>query len=134
VAYITHPVFTIYHNHAPVPMRQLVANLLPRLLPEPLLKVEGLPSFARATVTSQPGRRMVYLLAYVPERRGAAVDMIEEPIEVRDVDVALRVDGAAPRKVYLAPSGEKLECRVEGGYAKVTVPVVKGWAVVVFEE
>ncbi len=132
VAHVSHPVFTTYHNHAPVPMRQLVANLLDRLLPQPMLRVAGLPSFGRATVTAQPGRRMVYLLAYVPERRGAAVDMIEEPIEVRGAVVKLRAD-QAPSKVYLAPAGQALTCTWADGYAEVSVPEFAGWTVVVFE-
>ena len=133
VAYIAHPVFTIYNNDAPVPMRQLVANLLEKLLPQPMLEVQGMPSFGRATVTAQPNRRMVHLLAYVPERRGAAVDMIEEPIEVRGVQIALLSNGKAPKRVYLAPTGEDLPFEVDGAYIRTTVPVVPGHAMVVFE-
>jgi hypothetical protein len=134
VAQISHPVFTTYASHAPVPIRQLVANLLPGLLPDPMVRTAGLPSFGRATVTRQPGRRMVHLLAYVPERRGPSVDMIEEPIEVREVSVALRADGTRPARVYLAPGGEALPFAVADGYVRTRVPVVPGYAMVVFED
>ena len=77
---------------------------------------------------------MVHLLSYVPERRGPTMDMIEEPIEVRDVTVALRVDGREPRKVYLAPTGQELEFGLADGYVSTRVPVVPGYALVVFEE
>jgi len=134
VAHVSHPIFTTYCNHAPVPMRQLVANLLAKLLPEPMVQTEGLPSFGRVTVTSQPNRRMAHVLAYVPERRGTSVDMVEEPIEVREVSVALRVEGRQPRRVYLAPSGENLPFETADDYVRVRVPVVPGYAMVVFEE
>lgn len=134
VAHVSHPVLTSYHRHAQVPVKQLVANLLARLLPRPLVQAPGLPSFARATVTAQPGRRMVHLLSYVPERRGEKVDMIEEPIELRDQALAVRVDGPAPRSVYLAPDRQPLAFEVRDGYVHTVVPHVPGHAVVVVEE
>ncbi|NLO74962.1 MAG: hypothetical protein GX100_12745 [candidate division WS1 bacterium] len=134
VAHISHPVFKAYFNFAPVPMKQIVANLLAKLLPQPLLRVPTMPSFARATVTSQPGRRMVHLLSYVPEQRGSSTQMIEEPVELREVPVALRLDGRTPQKVYMAPEGQELAFQIEGEYAMTTVPVVPGHAMVVFEE
>jgi hypothetical protein len=134
VAHVSHPVFTTYYRHAPIPMRQLVANLLAKLLPDPLVKAPDLPSFARATVTQQPGRRMVHLLSYVPERRGERMDMIEEPIELRNVHLSLRVDGRPPKQVYLAPTRQKLEFVIAENYVQVTIPVVSGYVMVVFEE
>lgn len=134
VAYISHPLFTAYYRYAPVPVRTLVGNLLGMLLPEPLVRVAGLPSFGRAMVTQQASRRMVWLTAYVPERRGQSIDMIEEPISVRQVTLQLRLDGRSPRRVYLAPTGQELQHTVSGGYIAVTVPELTGYAVVVFEE
>lgn len=133
-AYVTHPIFGGYHQTASVPFKHLVNNLLARLLSEPLIKAETLPSYARITVTAQANRRMVYILAYLPERRGASVDMIEEPLELRDVRFSLRRDGKNVTRVYLAPSGETLTYESRGDYLEVLVPQVRGWAVVVFEE
>lgn len=133
VAHISHALFRGYYESAPVPLKRIVANLLDRLLPQPLVRAPGLPSFARATVTAQNRRRIVHLLAYVPERRGPNTDMIEEPITLTDVAVALRVEGRPPARVYLAPDGPDLEFRVEGGYAATSVPRVEGYAMLVFE-
>jgi len=134
VAHVSHPIFRTYFTSGSLPMRQIVANLLDRLLPEPLTRAPGAPAFSRVTVTSQPGRRMVYVLAYLPESRGAGVNMIEEPLTLSDFTVSLRLDGRAPKRVYLAPSGEELGFTIEGNYATVTIPCVHGWAVAVFEE
>ncbi|MDH7571380.1 MAG: hypothetical protein QHJ73_17525, partial [Armatimonadota bacterium] len=133
VAHASHPLFTSYYQHAQVPMRQLISNLLRRLLPDPMLRTDGLPSFARAMVTAQPARRMVHLLAYVPERRGAATDMIEEPIAISGASVGLRVGDNPPKRVYLAPSEETLLCELDGQYARVAVPPFHGHALIVFE-
>ena len=134
VAHVSHPVFRTYYNSGALPMRQIVANLIDRFLPEPLTRAPGAPAFSRVTVTSQPGRRMVYVLAYLPESRGAGINMIEEPLELNDFVVSLRLDGRNPSKVYLAPSEEALSFNIEGNYATVTIPRVRGWAAVVFEE
>jgi len=134
VAHVSHPVFRTYHSSAALPMRQIIANLLDRLLPEPLTRAPGAPAYSRVTVTAQPGRRMVYVLGYLPEARGAGVNMIEEPLDLHDFTVSLRIDGRMPKKVYLAPSRDELEFRVDGSYATVSIPRVHGWAVVVFEE
>jgi len=134
VAHASHPLFRTYFNSGALPMRQIVANLLARLLPEPLVRAPGAPAFTRITVTSQPGRRMLYVLAYLPEARGAGVNMIEEPMELSDVTVSLRLDGRTPKRAYLAPAREKVAFHVQGNYATVTLPRVRGWSVVVFEE
>jgi len=134
VGHFSHPLFGSYHLDAQVPIKQLVANLLARIMPEPLVRAPALPSFARANVTAQPGRRMLHLMSYVPERRGRTVDMIEEPIELRDVPVALRAGGREVKSVYLAPDKQALPFDVRDGYVHATVPQVNGYAMVVFEE
>jgi hypothetical protein len=115
-------------------MKRLVGNVVDSMLSKPLLKTKGLPSFARVTVTSQPGRRMVYVMAYVPEKRGEKIEMIEEPIEVHNFEIALRIDAGKINSVYMAPDKTPLNFSMENGYAKVTVPSVNGYAVIVFDE
>jgi hypothetical protein len=134
VAHFSHPIFASYYHDAQVPMRQVLANLLAKLLPAPMVKAEGLPSFARVTITAQPGRRMVHILSYVPERRGPMMEMIEEPIELRKIPLALRIDDRVVDRVYLAPTEQELPFTVEDGYVRTTIPVVPGYAMVVFEE
>jgi len=133
-AYIARAVFTGYYQHASVPMRQLVSNLLRMLLPDPMVRVQGLPSFARVTVTGQTHRRMVHVLSYVPERRGPSIDMIEEPIELRDVQLSLRLDGRQPSRVYLAPDRKELPFTIENGYINTSIPFHRGYSMIVFEE
>lgn len=133
VGYVSHAIFTSYYESASIPTRQILKGLLDRLLPRPLLKTPGAPSFTRATITEQPNRRMVYFLAYLPESRGAGVNMIEEGMIVENQKIMLRLDGRTYKKAYLAPDCTPLDLSVEDGYACVTVPRIQGYAVVVFE-
>lgn len=48
--------------------------------------------------------------------------------------MSLRLDGRVPRRAYLAPGKEPLELSVNGSYATVCIPRLRGWSVVVFEE
>ncbi|MCG2659709.1 MAG: hypothetical protein L6437_05640, partial [Kiritimatiellae bacterium] len=134
VLHFSFPVFLGYFEHAVTAYKNLLRNSLTRLFPDPLVKVEGLPSFGQVTVAAQgQKRRIVHLLTYLPELRGKSMQIIEEPIEIGEVSVALRVDNLDFKKAYLAPSGEKLALRIENGYARVLVPKVSGYQMVVFE-
>ena len=133
VACFSHRIFTGYYDQAPVELRTVFANVLDKFLPHPLIKYEDLPSFSRVFVTEQPGRKMIHLLSYVPEMRGSKTQMIEEPVELHNVKISLRTDGTAPKKVYLAPQKEPLSFKISDGYVDVTLPVSKGYSLIVFE-
>ncbi|MDD5728300.1 MAG: beta-galactosidase trimerization domain-containing protein [Victivallales bacterium] len=133
IVHFSHPFALTYYKHAQVPMKNLLRNIIGQLLPKPIVKVKNLPSFARVTVTGQAGRRMVYLMSYVPEKRGEKVEIIEEPIELHNVKVMLRESGMKFTRAYLAPGKEPLEISEEAGYAVVTVPIIKGYSLLVFE-
>jgi len=133
VAHFSHRIFSGYYDQAPVELRTVFGNVLDKFLPDPLIKHENLPSFSRVFVTEQPRRKMVHLLSYVPELRGSRTQMIEEPIELHDVKISLRNDGKTPQKVYLAPERKSLPFKIINGYVTVTIPVSKGYSLVVFE-
>ena len=132
IAHITHPIFNTYYELASVELRTLFANILNRLLPEPLLKISGLPSFAKATVTRQEKRRMVHLINYVPELRGKS-EIVEEPLWAKNIKVSLRVDDFIPETAYLAPERKTLELKREGEYVSVVIPEICGYQLLVFE-
>lgn len=135
VAHFSHPVFLNYYKHAQPQIRKLFKNLLDGMLETPVVKIENIPSFARATVTEQPDRRMVYIMSYVPEKRGEKIEMIEEPVKLSDVSVSLRCDGKDIKSVYTAPDKKALGFEREGEYIKTdTFHVDNGYAVIVFEE
>ncbi|MHB9034482.1 MAG: alpha-amylase family protein [Anaerolineae bacterium] len=132
-AHFSFPIFRAYLEQAVTASRTLLGNLLAAYLPRPLLRTAGLPSFGQATVTSQPGRRMVHLLAYVPELRGKQMQIVEEPVAVNAAEVSLRLDGFSPRTAYLAPERTPLEFTLADGYVNLRVPPFAGHALVVLE-
>ena len=145
-------IFLDYAENANPLHRSLVGAALGLLLDNPLVRVSGLPSFARLTLTVQAERTMVHILSYVPERRtggftGAGttpqigqkedehrqknLEIIEEPITLRNVQVSLRKQ--AVKHVYLAPSSAELPFTVNGPRVTFTVPEVVGYQMIVVE-
>lgn len=133
VAYFSFRIFEGYYNQAPFHLRELISNVLKKLLPRPILKTDGLPQFCHAFVTEQPGRKIVHLLSYIPEMRGKT-QAIDEGITVTDVKISLLLDEHIPKKVYLAPDKKnELSLELDNGYTSVTIPQFKGYEMLVFE-
>ena len=75
---------------------------------------------------------MVHLINYVPELRGKS-EIVEEPLYAANVKISLRHDGRIPSRAYLAPGHQKLPLKINGNYAEITVPDIRGYQLVVFE-
>ncbi|MCK5844668.1 MAG: alpha-L-fucosidase, partial [Victivallales bacterium] len=140
VVHFSHPVFLSYQHRAQQQMKRLMGNIIAMLLPEPLVKADDLPSFARVIVSRKETQLIIHLFSYMPELRGAQTQVIEEPIQLRDVKVKIRVDGDDSlvnsdkvKSAILAPDEIPLQFSVENGYAEVIVPKVEGYAMVVLE-
>ena len=133
VVYLAAPLFSGYREHGYIAYKRLVANALALLLPTPILRAHA-PSSMEISLTAQAAdnRVIAHLVSYQPQRRQTAIEYIDEAWPVPNVQLALRAD-RTPRQVYLAPGGEALPFRVEGGYVEVTVPEVISHGMVVFE-
>jgi len=133
VAYIAYPVFAAYAQHGNYPLRLLVRNILDRLLPEPLLRVDG-PVSLEASVMRQDARRrsIVHLLYYTPERKTRDLDIVEDIVPLYDIRISLRAPSVS--RVYIAPSGQALPFARENGRVNVSVPQMCGHAMIVFED
>ena len=134
VIHFAHPIFTQYSRNAPRWCRQLVANAVDLLLPDPVLRVSG-PTTLQASVLEQreARRTIVHLLHYVPERRGQDFDVIEDVIPVTDIALSLRSDRPV-RRATLVPDGGSLRvARDAQGRATVVVPRVAGHQMVALE-
>ena len=128
--YLAHPVFTQYHENAPLWCRKLVAAAMDLLLPRKLVEVEA-PSSMLAALNHQRDRKryVLHLLHYIPERRGQRFDVIEDVIPVHDVRVSVAVPGKA-EAVLLVPAGEAVDFEQAGGRVGFTVPKVDGHCMV----
>jgi hypothetical protein len=130
VVTIAYPIFRAFGTHANLPCRQLVGTCIRLLIGRPLLEVEG-PSTLEATVTRQGRRTVVHVLQFVADRR-TSLDICEDIVPLRDVPLSLALS-RWPGRVYLAPSGREVEFNWADGRASLTVPVVEGHQMVVFE-
>ena len=130
--YFAHPIFAQYQENAPRWVKVLLHDAIQRLLPQPLLRHDG-PSTVTTSVMRQTGRTVVHLLHYIPERRGRQFDVIEDVIPLYDVAISLRADRAYARAVA-QPSGVALAVQEQDGRLVVTVPVINGHQMIVFED
>jgi hypothetical protein len=131
VIYIAAPLFRMYADYGYQFYRLLVGNCISRFLPNPLIRSSA-PTTAHITVNEQPGRKIVHILHYTPERRAPNLDIVEDVIPLFNLKLALRLE-ARPRQVYLAPQRQALKADFQDGYAHVVVPSVEGHQMIVFE-
>jgi hypothetical protein len=126
-----HPIFTTYAKHSMSFHRDIFLKTLNRVLPEPLIQIEG-PTSLQATITQQaePNRTVIHLLHYVPERRGLRFDVIEDPMVI--LPSVLRVRGTF-EKATLVPTKENLSIRQNGSYTEIDVPQLIGKGIVCLE-
>ncbi len=133
MAYCSGRIFEGYYNRAPYQSRLLLANIIRRFMPNPKFRSSTLPSFARAFVQYKGNTELLHVLVYTPELRGLSV-ALEERGTLVDTEISMRVDGTPFRKVYLAPSRQKLPFSIKDGYCNVTLPLIRGYALIVFEK
>jgi hypothetical protein len=133
VIYFSHPIFSAYHEHGVRAYKLLVINSLKLLLKGPLIRTNA-PTTAHITLNYQreENRYIAHILHYIPERRFAQIDTIEDIIPLYQLELQVKLP-EKPAKVYCAPEGKALDFTYEDGYACVTVHEVIGHQMVVFQ-
>lgn len=119
-----HPLFGQYRQNAPQWCKQLIGNAIGRLLPQRLVRHDG-PSTVTVQLLDQPehSRFTLHVLSYIPVRKSATIDIIEERTAVRDLQVALNLPLPAtrarlvPDDIALAWDGHSLQIPLVDGYA-----------------
>lgn len=134
IFHFSFPVFKGYFGDAVVWYKILLKNCIEMVWREPLIKYSNLPSFAQVSVTSQEERKIVHILSYLPELRGSQMQIIEEPVLLKDVKIGLRwTEGRKVRKVYCMPSYKQIEFKIEKNYVWFIIPEVLGYQMVIIE-
>ena len=126
VVFFSHHILTQYRKNAPYWCKKLVSNAVKMLLGEQMITHNG-PSTLSVSVLSQPekGRVNLHLLSYIPVRKSATIDIIEERTVVRNVKIKLNLDKKF-KKARLVPENTILN--YEDG--EVEIPEVNGYAIV----
>jgi hypothetical protein len=127
VAYLAHPVFSLYYAYGAVTYKRYVCGIIDRLLGDDKRLKTNLPSTARVTLMEQAShkREVLHLLYANTITRGAAmapaggnnqsggnkqpksIEVIEELLPLSDVEVTVRSTGV--KKVSLEPQGTPLQ-------------------------
>lgn len=123
------PVFRAYARHANLACRQLLSAALKALLPQPQIRLAG-PSHLEAIVADQPGRRIIHLFSFIPQKRTATLEMIEDSVCARNVGVDLLVERKVS-SVTIQPGGQSLNFEATMGRVRFIIPWVEGHQVVV---
>lgn len=124
--YFSHPIFSQYFQNAPHWVKRMMLNAIQMLLPNPLIQHNG-PSTLYATLSqqAQENRHVVHLLHYIPERRGADFDVVEDVIPLYNLKVSVRVEQPI-RSVQAVPEGKSLQFTQQGGRVEFELPKLHG--------
>ena len=133
-AYIAWDIFAEYAQQGSLHLKNLVIDVLDRLLGRDKSFETSLGAYGVTTLTAQPqARRLVnHLLYAVPRRRGDGVEIIEDIQPVYGTRCALRLE-KEPKRVYLAPQGEDLLYAFSDGVLRYTVERFSCHAMVAIE-
>jgi hypothetical protein len=135
VAYLYAAMFRGYRDDGFYVYKEIVARLLERLLPEPLVRpgANVLPSTEISLLEQPEQHRLVaHVVNFLPQRRTATNEFIEAAVPIRDVEFAVRT-GQPPVAVTLIPGNEALPFRQEASYCHVTVPTVLTHQMIAFQ-
>lgn len=110
--------------------KHLLQHCLSQLLPEPLVRCEGIPSTARVTVTRKERMDILHVKTTYPELRGK-YNVIEEHNVLHGGVVSIRGEGV--ESVYTAPERKPVPYDIAEGYTRIRLPEVPGYLMVVVE-
>lgn len=125
-----HPMFEQYRANAPRWCKQLISNAIDLLLGHRLVRHDG-PSTLTVSVLDQPEKQRtnLHILSYIPVRKSATIDIVEERTKVRDVTVEVHLPRSVTR-AKLVPEDLPLEIR-DG---KIRIPEIDGYAIVQLDD
>lgn len=124
------PIFGAYMSYAANAHKYMVGYCLKQLLPQPVIKCEGIPTTARVTVTAKENKQMVHVKLTYPEPRGK-YNVIEDVQTLSDGVVLLKAESV--KSIYRAPDREPLAYEQVGDYVRIPLPKVEGYTLVVVE-
>jgi hypothetical protein len=148
IAYLAHPVFSIYRAYGAVAVRHYIACVIRALLTEPLVEFKDFPSTARVTLSRQEEtkRWILHLLFANTVNRGGpirlsggtvtanvSIEVIEELLPLRQIQISLRLSGRVT-KVTLEPQGSSLPFQIGDGIIHLQVPELTCHQMLAFSE
>ncbi len=148
IAYMAHPVFSIYRGYGAVTVKEYVAAVIQKMLPTKTVAVAGLPSTARVTLTRQSSHHrwvLHFLYANTVARGGqmrlsggtvtatAAIEVIEELQPLYNIGVTLRLPSPI-RQIKMEPAGIPIEFQQVDGVIEFVLPEFVCHQMIVLED
>ena len=125
IAYIGWEIFTEYAQKGAVHLRNVVIDVIDRLLGEDKSLITDFPSCGITSVAikeTAEGKQLIQQLVYaIPKVRGGSMEVIEDLPLVPDTICHLTVP-SSPKRVYLAPAITDLPVVYKYGRVTYTVP------------
>jgi len=127
VIFFAHPLFEQYRVNAPTWCKVIINNAVSKLLPKRIVTHNG-PSTMTVSISDQPenGRANVQLLSYIPVRKSAEIDIIEERTVLRDICLDIDLPGKTIKSARVVPEDIPLVLNEN----RITVPEVNGYTIV----
>ena len=124
VIVFAHPLFAQYRDCAPRWVKTMIANAIDAMLGKRLVTHDG-PSTVSVNLLRKDGKTYAHILTYIPVRKSATIDIVEERTPVRDLTLTFTLpEGFASAR--LVP--EDIPLAVNG--TSVTVPLVDGYGII----
>ncbi|MCX7799711.1 MAG: beta-galactosidase trimerization domain-containing protein [Fimbriimonadales bacterium] len=118
--HFSHPLLGLYARHPMVEYRELLLRSLDLVAPGRAVRHEG-PRSIRAHLRRQGERWLLHVLHYLPEKRGATLEVVEDPLPIHRVRFTARVP--ARRVEWVGPGSV---CAQEMGEGWVRFEVADG--------
>lgn len=128
VCHISFDIFSAYSSYMYPAHRNLVAECIRRLLPNPCFTCEGIPNSARVTMTVKDQQHMIHIKVTYPEMRGTYGIIDEHNYLPAGATVTLQGEYS---KVYTAPEQNQLPFECKDGKTVITLPQIHGYLLVV---
>ena len=119
-------IFSGYAIRGALHLRDIVRNIIFKLLDKPLVKVGKLPGCSRVMLNEKDGALSVSITAYSPEQRGRAM-VLEDPFAVVNGKLEILTAGRKISQVFFMPDKTPAEFRQNGDYTEIKLPVFEGF-------
>ena len=126
VIIFSHPLFGQYRENAPQWCKTLIKNAIGLLIPNQLVRHNGSTTIS-VQLLEQPEKKRynLHILTYIPVRKSATIDIIEERTLVRDLQIVVNIDRTIT-EVKVVPEEKSLELKDN----TFTIPECDGYTIV----
>lgn len=132
VCHISFEIFRSYFKSAAYADKALVKKCLGILLPDPLIRTQGIPSTARVTATGCSEYTLLHIKVTYPEVRGR-MNIIEEHAVMEAGSVAY-IKGSYSSACTLPEKEPVAITKAEGGYTRVLLPRIAGYKMILLRK